>query len=188
MVTLSDKELSKRTPLEWFKAGKLGMLAGFRSLTPELRKVPGLHFDVMAMPNLGSEKTIGDVTGLCMSKAVNDPNAAADFIYYLSGDQAVSKVAEAGYLVPANLKVLASDAFLQPGQMPVTTEVFNSSLRDIVLPPILDVYPELDQALANDLRRLFAIGQLDLPTLTEKIDADSKLVLDPEATSPSATP
>jgi multiple sugar transport system substrate-binding protein len=188
LVTLSDKQLSQRSALDWFKAGKLGMIAGFRSLTPELRKVPGLNFDVMAMPNLGDEKTVGEVTGLCMSKTVQDPDAAADFIYYASGDDAVSKVAQAGYLVPANLEVASSDAFLQPGQMPATMSVFNDSIRNIVLPPLLDDYPELDAAVSNDLRRLFSVGLIDLVTLTEAIDADSTAILDPESVSPSASP
>ena len=118
----------------------------------------------MAMPRLGDARTVGDATGLCMSKEVQDPDAAADFIYYLSSDDAVGKVAEAGYLVPANLKVLASDAFLQPGQLPETTSVFSASIRGIVLPPMLDVYPELNAAVGGDLRRLFSVGVLDLDT------------------------
>ncbi len=163
-VALSDKQLARQSPLAWFKDGKLGMIAGFRGLIPELRKVPGLNFDLMAMPRLGDARTVGDVTGLCMSKAVPDPEAAADFIYYLSSDEAVGKVAEAGYLVPANLKVLASDEFLQPGQMPATTSVFSASIRGIVLLPMLDVYPELTAAVGGDLRRLFSVGVLDLVT------------------------
>ena len=188
-VTLSARQLSRQSPLAWFKAGKLAMIAGFRPLTPELRKVPGLNFDLMAMPRLSDARTVGDVTGLCMSKAVQVPDPAADFIYYLSSVEAVSKVAEAGYLVPANLEVLASDAFLQPGQLPATTSVFNGSIRGIVLPPVLDVYPELDAVVANDLRRLlFSVGLLNLETATEQIDAESRLVLDPEAGSESPSP
>ena len=191
LVTLSDRQLNQRSALDWFKAGKLGMIAGFRSLTPELRTTPGLDFDVMAMPNLGDERTVGDVTGVCMSKDVQDPEAAADFIYSLSGADAVGKVAAAGYLVPANLEVAASDAFLQPGQMPATATAFNDSTRDIVLPPVLDVYDELEAAVAGDLRRLFLPGVLtldDLDALTTEIDADSKPVLGPQTASPSPSP
>jgi len=188
LVTLSDNQLARKSPMAWFKEGKLAMIAGFRSLTPELRAAPGLDFDVMAMPNLGDEKTVGDVTGLCMSKDVQDPDAAADLIYYLSDKDSVTRVARAGYLVPANLEVAASDAFLQPHLMPATSSVFNSSIRDIVLPPVLDTYPELEDAVAFDVRRLFSTGVLDLVKVTEKIDADSVPVLDPGSASPSATP
>ncbi len=67
-VALSDKQLARKSPLAWFKDGKLGMIAGFRGLIPQLRNVPGLNFDLMAMPRLGDARTVGDVTGLCMSK------------------------------------------------------------------------------------------------------------------------
>ena len=90
--------------------------------------------------------------------------------------------------MPANLKVLASDAFLQPGQLPETSSVFSASIRGIVLPPVLDVYPELNAAVGGDLRRLFSVGVLDLDTATELIDADSIPVLDPESVSESPSP
>ena len=46
-LTLSDEQLARRTPLQWFKAGKVAMIPGDRSLVPELRRVrgPGLRRD-----------------------------------------------------------------------------------------------------------------------------------------------
>jgi multiple sugar transport system substrate-binding protein len=193
-VTLSDQQLARRTPLEWFKAGKLGMIAGYRSLTPELR-TSGLTFDVMAMPSLGDEETVGQITGLCMAKDAAVPEAAADFIFYLASTKAVSRIAEAGYLVPANIEVAASDSFLQPGRQPVTASVFNTSIRNVVVPPLLSVYPELEDAVATDIGRLFSMGVLDLPTVTEQIDTESTTVLSPpepsepsESASPGSDP
>ncbi len=188
LVTLPDARLESRSPVEWFKAGKLGMIAGYRSLTPELRGISGLNFDVMEMPRLSDSRTIGEVSGLCMSKDTVDSDAAADFIYYLSSPEAVSQVAQAGYLVPASVEVAASDAFLQPGRMPLTSEVFNNSIRDIVLPPLVDSYARLDETVATDVGRLFSVALLDAQTLdalTTSIDTDSQAVLAPESISPS---
>ena len=95
-VTLTDKQLERQSALDWFKAGKLGMLAGYRSLTPELRAT-GVTFDVMAMPSLGDEQTVADITGLCMSKDASSAEAAADFMYYLASSDSVASVAAAGY-------------------------------------------------------------------------------------------
>ena len=53
----------RRRAEQWFEAGKLGMIAGFRSLAPELRAVPGLDFDVMPMPIVDDAATVGDITG-----------------------------------------------------------------------------------------------------------------------------
>ena len=49
---LTPEEVREQAPLDRFKTGKLGMIAGFRSLVPELRKTPSLNFDVMPMPTL----------------------------------------------------------------------------------------------------------------------------------------
>ena len=49
-LTLSPRQLRKESALDRFKKGKLGMIAGFRGLVPELRKTPSLSFDVMPMP------------------------------------------------------------------------------------------------------------------------------------------
>jgi multiple sugar transport system substrate-binding protein len=184
-VTLSYKQLAKQSPLEWFKAGKLGMFAGYRSLTPELRKTPGLAFDVMALPRIADEQTVGDITGLCMSADAQETDVAADLIFYLSGKDPVSKITEAGFMVPANLGVAASDAFLQPGREPFTASVFNGSTRNIVLPPLLDGYAELESAVSFNIRRLFSMGTLDLPAVTAEIDADSQAFLSPTESSES---
>ncbi|MGD9957877.1 ABC transporter substrate-binding protein [Nocardioides sp.] len=186
-VTLTDQQLARQSALDWFKDGKLGMIAGYRNLTPELRAT-GLTFDVMAMPSLGKEQTVGDITGLCLAKDAAAPEEAADFMYYLASAGAVSRVADAGYLVPANLEVAASDSFLQPGRQPATATVFNEAIRTIVVPPMLSVYPELESAVAADIRRLFSMGVLNLPLVTEQIDTDSQAVLSPPEPSESASP
>ena len=49
-LTLSPRQLRQKSALDRFKEGKLGMIAGFRRLVPELRKTPSLSFDVMPMP------------------------------------------------------------------------------------------------------------------------------------------
>jgi len=188
LFTLSDNQLKKHTALEWFERGRLGMIPGFRSLIPKLRQTKGLHFDVLAMPAINDAKTVGEVTGLCMSKSVQDPEAAADFMYYLSSAKQVSAVAQAGYLVPANLEVTADAAFLQPDQQPASAMVFTNSLRSIVLPPVIDDEAALQAAVGADVRRLFSMGVLDLDVVTERIDTDSQKVLAPETASPSASP
>ncbi|MFN7137642.1 MAG: hypothetical protein ACK4MU_09030, partial [Thermomonas sp.] len=49
---------------------------------------------------------------------------------------AAREVARAGRMVPANLEVAESVAFLQPGLQPANAGVFNVAVRDIVLSPL----------------------------------------------------
>ena len=57
-LTFSQRALRRRSALERFKAGKLGMILGYRDLTPELRAEQDLTFDVMPLPRLSSGATI----------------------------------------------------------------------------------------------------------------------------------
>ncbi len=181
-VTLTDAQLAKATPLQWFKRGRLGMVAGFRSWVPELRQAQGLDFDVMPMPTLDSASTIGDVTGLCLSKDAASTAEAADFLVNALSSEAVRRVVRAGYLAPANLEVALSDDFLQPGRQPARANVFNTAVRSMHMPPLLDSWPQLEAAVAPSLHELVSVPVLDLEALAAQIDEESRKVLDPEAT------
>lgn len=185
LVTLSDRQLAQASPLQWFERGRLAMIPGFRSLTPELRKVSGLRFDVMPMPTLDKTKTIGDLDAFCVSSTTSNVQVAADVVAFLSQPDNVSRVAEAGYLVPANVAVAESPAFLQPGLDPADGAVFNETVADIINPPLLDSYAALDVAVAPELDRLFATGVLDLPAVAQAIDAAAAPVLATLAPSPT---
>jgi multiple sugar transport system substrate-binding protein len=188
-LTLTEEELAEAPAIEWFKHGKLGMIAGFRSMVPELRATPGLDFDVMPMPVIDDPATIGDISGLCISArpAAVIPQAA-DFLVYVVSAEAVARVATAGYLVPANLQVAASDDFLQLGRLPVTSQIYNTSIGDMQLLPLIDNFRELEAAVRGPLRQLLTMPVPDLEALTTQIDEDSRPVLDPEFISESADP
>jgi multiple sugar transport system substrate-binding protein len=192
-VTLDEQQLAEASPLSWFEKGKLGMIAGYRSLVPQLRLVDGLDFDVMPMPVLDSASTVGDVTGLCLSADAANTPAAADFMVQELSAESVSRVTRTGYLAPANLEVALSDVFLQPGRQPDHSAFFNTSVRSMSLAPQIDTLPELETAVQPDLEQLvYGVGVLDLDGLTAKIDEESRPILDPdyvsESPSPSETP
>lgn len=188
-ITLPEDKIAKRSPLEWFKRGKLAMMAGQRGLVPELREQKGLDFNVMPMPYLGSAATVGDVDGLCISAKTKNPGQAADLIAHLIGDEATVKVTEAGAIVPANLTVASSDAFLQKGQMPERSRVFNSAIRGIEFQPLIPSWEALEKAVRPYVRQLLLDpGEIDLEAITEKIDEASRAVLSPEDVEPSESP
>lgn len=179
-LTPTPRQLRQQSALDRFKTGKLGMIAGYRNLVPELRKTPSLSFDVMPMPALDNEHTIGDVSGICISAAPRSVSAAADFVVHAISTETVSQVASAGYLVPANNEVAESDSFLQRDQLPAHAEVFNRSIRDIVTPPALGSWEDLNEALHDQLYELFYARVLeDLQAAAQAIDETSRTVLSP---------
>jgi multiple sugar transport system substrate-binding protein len=173
-LTLSNAELERRSALEWFKPG-------YRDLVPQLREVPGLQFDVIGMPAIERNATIGNLTGMCVSADSGNTTAAADFLVHMASNVSVRRVASEGYLVPANLEVALSPDFLQPGRAPDHALAFVNAIRTIVLPPLIDDEAALELVVADSISEmLFAPILTDLEALTRRIDEESRTVLDPE--------
>ena len=182
-VTPTNAQLARATPLQLFKRGELAMVAGYRNLVPELRETDDLDFDVLPMPTIDTRATVGDVSGLCISADSDVTGDAADFIAYAVSDSASATVAMTGYIVPANTSVAASPQFLAPYDEPATADVFNQSIRYMVVPPFIDQREELIEAVTPLLEQLVtAPGPLDLEGLTEEIDLTSQEILSPEET------
>src|SRR3546814_20534135 len=95
-------------------------------------------------------------------------SAAADLIAHAVSADSVAEVAKAGYLVPANNEVAEGEAFLQPTQQPANAEVFNASIRDIVMPPLLESMQELEAAVEPSIKRLFYAPVLALEPRSEE--------------------
>ncbi|WP_232676400.1 ABC transporter substrate-binding protein [Nocardioides sp. R-C-SC26] len=185
--TLNDAQLRKASPLAWFKRGKLAMIEGYRSLTPELRQVDGLRFDVLPIPKLDDKATIGQMTGLCIGKG-RSVQRAADFLVRAISTDGASIVARAGYIVPANLAVARSEAFLQPQEQPQHAGVFNASVDSMVTLPMQVDYQALQMAVAPALRRLFVDPVIDdLGASAALIDESSRPIIDPDYVPDSPT-
>jgi multiple sugar transport system substrate-binding protein len=181
LVTPTNAQLARATPLQLFKRGELAMIAGFRNVVPELRDAEGLDFDVMAMPTIDSPATVGDISGLCLSADSTVHGDAADFIAYAVSDAAIETVTSTGYIVPANTSVAASETFLDPEQEPSQSIVFSASIRNMVVPPFINERTALTDAVTPLLERLVtAPGVLDLDLVTEQIDQASLPILSPD--------
>jgi multiple sugar transport system substrate-binding protein len=184
-LSLTAEQLSEKSPLEWFKEGKLGMIAGFRDLVPALRPTASLDFDIMPMPIVDDPATVGDLTGICIAQDTPDVAESADFLVNFISTESVSAVAAAGYLAPANTLVALSDAFLQPGRMPLHAGVSNNSIKYMRIPPLFDNYPELEAAVAEPLQEMLEVEVPDLDALAQEIDDASVPVLAPDEATES---
>jgi len=185
-VTLSDEQLDKHSPLEWFARGKLALLEGDSRMVPALREA-GVRFDIMPMPSLDSPATVGEVTGMCLSSQPRDVATAADFLVYANSPGALALVSYAGYLQPANQSVALSDAFQQPGQHPRHASVFTFSVKSMQYPPIVPNADDLDLAVEPLIRRMLHGRPAAVPRVARRIDRASYRVLGPRF-GPSANP
>ncbi len=191
-VTPTAAQLAKSDATTLFEDGRLGMIAGYRSLVPRLRAAPDLDFDVMPMPSISRTATVGDVVGLCLSSQTEEVSAAANFMVSMLSDESVAQVVREGYTVPANVTVASSDDFLQPGLQPLNAVVFRTSVRRIEIPPLLESWEDLEAAVDEPLRQLVTgqglLDEATLDALTDDIDERSRAVLSPPSDGPSDSP
>jgi len=189
-LTLTTAQLTQHTALQWFERGQVGMVAGFRGLVPELRQVNGLHFDVLPMPAVGANKTVGDFTGVCLLKNRHHRVAtSADFLAYLVGDHAMTTLARVGSVQPSDLRVAYAPAFQQPRQEPAHASVFTETLRNIQTAPLGVPWDGLDSLVGPQLRELFTTPVLDdLDQRLDAIDLSSEDLLTQTFATPTASP
>ncbi len=189
-LTFNETALARRSALERFEAGKLGMILGFRDLTPQLRERKGLTFDVMPLPRLSGAATIARMSGLCISAKSEHVDQAADLLTDVISDAGASDLAATGYVMPANLDVVNDDAFLQAGQQPINAQVFGREVRNTRLLPSSPRWPIVSHNTARELTDLFYQPViLSLQDRLKAIDETSKYLFNPsKVPSPSATP
>lgn len=183
--TLTEEQLERQPPLEWFKRGRLGMLAGYRDLVPELREVDGLGFDVLPMPRISSSATVGEMTGLCLAEGEQaDVERAADFlVHVISAESVTDVVSSTGSLTPVHLEVAFSEEYLQPNRQPARSSVFTLNQRYIALWPLIEDWDALEALAADEMEALLTKPVLtpeEIETILAGLDEESRALLDPE--------
>ncbi|SDR88777.1 carbohydrate ABC transporter substrate-binding protein, CUT1 family [Nocardioides scoriae] len=187
-LTFGQDAIAKRSALQRFEEGKLGMLLGYRDLTAELRTRPSLTFDVMPLPSLGSGATVARITGACLSADSDQQDTAADFLATMISQESQDALAATGFTMPANLASLNDEAFLQTGQRPLHSQVFVREVRDIELLPSTTRWVDVLQVAGAQLTDLFDEPVIDpLEERLTALDAASVPLLDPDA-DPSQQP
>ena len=196
-ITFNQAQLARRSALQRFKTGSLAMMLGYRDLTPELRAQENFRFDVMPLPKIGTRATTGRSTGLCLSSESAHPEKTADFLAYAVSDDAMALLASTGYVVPTNLDVANSDAFLEPNEMPTGAAVFPSAVRNIHMLPRVSTWPSVAASTSALLEGLFYDPVIDpLEDRLKAIDAASAPLFTPlptgtasptQSASPTAT-
>jgi len=180
-LTFGADELARRSAVQRFRAGQLGMLLGFRALTPSLRTADNLHFDVMPMPRLRTPATIGSVKALCLSRGSQHVQAAADLLAHLVSDDAAEALAGTGYVMPSNLDAVNEREFLQPDQQPAHARVFDEAVPGIEFLPSGGHWPQARAVVDQALAQLWSRPVIDpLDRRLEAIDRATHGILAPE--------
>lgn len=185
-LTWTSAQLARRDAVSRFKAGQLGMILGFRNLTPELRNQEGLSFGVMPMPRIGRSATVNDISGLCVKPQLPHRTSTASFLAYLVGDEAQRILARTGFVTPANVSALRSEDFTQPAEDPSGSDVFTTQIRYGKPLPDGDTWEQAEKATDNQLYRLFNDAVIDpVDDRLTAIDDATQSILSGATESPS---
>jgi multiple sugar transport system substrate-binding protein len=185
-LTPTRGQLRRHGAVGLFERGRLAMMLGGRALLPELREVKGLRFDVMPLPGPGRVGTLSSTTGYCIAAGTPHLRAAADFLAFAISREGAAITTRTGYVVPANLAVLHSPAFTQPGQEPEHAFVYIESLRQSASPPFVPGWTDLQEQVRPLLDRLFHTEAANVQPLLSRIDQRSRAVLRSRGTQPAA--
>jgi multiple sugar transport system substrate-binding protein len=184
-VSLSGKELERQPASDWFVDGKLGMFVGTREDLPKLRAAERLRFDVLSLPAFDRAESVTRMNGYCIGSESDEVEQAADFIAFAVGEEGSQIAASSEVIVPSNLDMAQSDAFIQPGEQPRNPQVYLTAIRRSeplpYSPAWLEVSAVADEALAGlynrpgiDLESSLEWRMVQLDAASERLFADGQ--------------
>lgn len=179
-VTPTPEQLARAGAVDRFSQGRLGMILGTRTLTPKLRAARGLSFEAFPLPSFGGYRTISSITGYCMSSRTEHVRAAADFMAFAVGREGATITSRSGYVVPSNIEVVLSPAFIQSGNEPTNAFLFSQGVRRANETPFVAEWPQVVRETRPLLEQMFYAPVIDLEAMLARMDTRSQLILAPE--------
>lgn len=167
-VALTARQHERQSAAEWFADGRLGMFIGTREDLPRLRAAEGLRFDVLSLPSFGRAQSVTRMNGYCISAESDEVEVAADFITFAVGEEGSEIAAASEVIVPGNLDMVHSDAFIQPGEQPRNAQVYLTAIRRSEPLPYSSAWLEVSAAVNDVLFRLYNRPGIDLEGSLER--------------------
>jgi multiple sugar transport system substrate-binding protein len=130
-----------------FMNGRLGMFLSSRRDTPAFRTITGFDWDVAALPQHEEPASILHSDAYCMTAASKNKAAAWRFVEFALGPKGAPITARAGRTVPSLIEVAESEAFLNPGVKPASSQVFLDTIPVIRRVPNISTWPEIEDAV-----------------------------------------
>ena len=130
-----------------FQNGRLGMFMSSRRDTPVFRTITDFDWDVAALPQHKEPASILHSDAYCMTSASKNKSAAWRFVEFALGPQGAPITARAGRTVPSLIEVAESEAFLDPGAKPASSQIFLDTIPIIRRVPNISTWPEIEDAV-----------------------------------------
>ncbi len=193
-VSLTPREVAASAPLERFLDGGLAFYVGTRADLPAILAQDGLRFDVLPLPLIDLNRSISDITGLCINAATDHVSEAADFLAYAVGPEGARIQIDSTSMVPTSLESLLDPAFTAPGGRQLNSDAYATGVRRSDVLPYAEAWPEVSAQAAAVLARIYYDPNFDmvnrLGPVLERLNARSEVLFSGEipSESPSESP
>ncbi len=154
-----------------FMNGRLAMIFDSRRATPTFRTITGFEWDIAPIPSNGSPVNILHSDAYCMSAQAANKDITWTFIEYAISAAGQQLLAELGRTVPSLQSIAVSPAFLTPGQLPASSQVFLDNIPNLRHVPITPSWINIEEAVSREIERAF-YGQA---TVEEVIQSANEL-------------
>ena len=178
LVPPSSSIKSSEQPQNLFANGTIGMLLGGDWQIPFLSRTMQAEWDVTYMPR--DAAMASDLGGNCVavSRDCKNPEAAADFLKFLTGEQAMQEFVAAAQFLPVR-KALAGQEIgykLRPEAMAVFVRQAATIPEHMVATQTMPNFSRINAKLADELDLAFTSGQ-DAAATARNIDAQVQPLL-----------
>jgi multiple sugar transport system substrate-binding protein len=184
-VVPSKAEFASEGLEDRFTNGRLGMLIESRRITPTLREVSNLSWDVAPMPSDARAATMLHSDAFCQSKASRNADTAWRFVEFATGPEGAPILARTGRTVPSHIATSKTDAFLAPGQAPEHAKVFLDQIPSIHRFPNIAPWNEIETK-ADPIIEEWFFGPERIEALGIEIDLATRELF--ASTSPAPSP
>lgn len=152
----SATDRAAQDPESAFAAGKIAMYLESRRAVPGFRSTDGLSFDVAPLPADKTSTSVLHSDGFCVTKISRSKPLARAFIEFVTRAQGAKILAETGRTVPIMRDVANSPAFLAPGKLPASSQVFLDQIASLKPLPRSKHWSEAEDLADEVLTQLFA--------------------------------
>jgi multiple sugar transport system substrate-binding protein len=154
-----------------FLDGELAMFFSSRREVPTFRTIEDFDWDVASFPTIGQPSTVLHSDGFCIARGGN-VEAARRFVLFATGRVGEEILARGGRTVPSRRSVAESDAFLDPGARPRSSQVFLDAVESMKRLPTARNWTEVEDR-ANEALESYFFGRADLDETLERIASET---------------
>lgn len=161
-----------------FQNGQLGMFLDSSDSVPDLRTATGLDWDIGPLPQSQQPATILKSLGQCLTAKGARSDLGWKLIEYTNSVEGQKLLASAGLIVPANMSVAQSPAFLDPNARPAHSQVWLDAIPLIHTVPPLPNWPDIEETANTELESAF-YGNKTVAAAVQAITDRAKTALNP---------